>query len=107
MGVMGFDRRLIRYSPIILHIRLESAYTSCMKQIILAAVGCVFTFGIFGGFMWLSIFATHLEDTVTNPISRIIMHLLLWSSEAIVFGIVGYVIYLVYRQYKDKDVTVA
>lgn len=91
---------------LLFQIDLESSYTMHMKQIILAAVGCVFTFAIFGGFMWLSIFATNFEDTVTNPIARITMHLLLWSFEAIVFGIVAYVIYLVYRQYTDKDVTV-
>ena len=78
-----------------------------MRQIILTAVGCVFTFALFGGFMWLSIFATNLEETVANPTARIIIHLLLWSFEAFVFGVVAYVIYLVYRQYADKDVTVA
>ena len=75
-----------------------------MKQILAAAVACVFGFGIFGGMMWISIFATNFEETITNPVARVAIHVLLWSFEAIIFGIVAFVIYVVYRQYTDRDV---
>ncbi len=75
-----------------------------MKDILVAAVACVVGLGTFVGLMWLSIFATDYEEGVTDPVARILIHLLLWSFEAIMFGIVAYIIYLVYRQYTDPDV---
>ena len=78
-----------------------------MKQVLAAAVSIVVGFGTFGGMLWLSIFATDYEESVTNQLARLAIHLILWSLEAVVFALVVYIIHLVYKQYTDTDVTAA
>lgn len=74
-----------------------------MKQILGAAFVCIVGFGLFGGFIWVSVFATDYAQTVTNPIVRLTITLLMWSLGVLILATVLYIIYLVYRLYTDPN----
>ena len=74
-----------------------------MKQILGAAIVCVVGFCLFGGFIWVSVFATGYAQTVANPGVRLTINLLMWSFGALILGSVLYILYLVYRLYTDPN----
>ena len=78
-------------------------YNLRVGQFLLKVAGAVFGVAVFATLIWVSIFATDLEQMVTNPFLRFIIKIVIWSMETVVFAVVAYIVYLVIKQYADAN----